>query len=283
MTESIRALAIPGPRKAAVLGSPISHSRSPDLHAAAYLALGLVGWTYERIECSAEELPGVVDGLDDIYVGLSVTMPGKLAALAHAARATERSRLVGSANTLVRTADGWVADCTDIDGMTGALDELGVEAATNPRAVVVGAGGTALPTVAALVDSGFTSIRVVARDAGRAQPVLDLADRLGVVASVTGFAPTLELAGAVADSGVVVSTVPATAAEPLIGALSAASHLVDVIYDPWPTPLAAAVSERGGGVVGGLVMLLNQAYRQVELFTGEPAPRAAMADVVGVR
>ncbi|KJR03811.1 shikimate dehydrogenase, partial [Gordonia sihwensis] len=52
--------------------------------------------------------------------------------------------------------------------------------------------------------------------------------------------------------------------------------------DPWPTPLAAATAAAGGTVVGGLVMLLNQAYSQVEQFTGRPAPKAAMAAAVGL-
>ena len=69
------------PKKAAVLGSPIAHSRSPQLHLAAYRALGLDGWTYERIECDADELPGLVSGLGPDWVGVSVTMPGKFAAL----------------------------------------------------------------------------------------------------------------------------------------------------------------------------------------------------------
>ena len=70
--------------RAAVLGSPIQHSKSPQLHLAAYRALGLRDWSYERIECSAEQLPGLVEGLGPDWVGLSVTMPGKVAALGFA-------------------------------------------------------------------------------------------------------------------------------------------------------------------------------------------------------
>ena len=105
----------------AVLGSPIAHSRSPQLHLAAYRALGLADWTYERIECTADELPSLVGGFGPEWVGLSVTMPGKFAALQFADERTARAELVGSANTLVRTASGWRADNTDVDGVTGAL------------------------------------------------------------------------------------------------------------------------------------------------------------------
>src|SRR5262249_59523299 len=80
-------------RKAGVLGSPIAHSKSPQLHLAAYRALGLDDWTYERIECTAEQLPSVVGGFGPEWVGVSVTMPGKFAALRFADERTERAQL----------------------------------------------------------------------------------------------------------------------------------------------------------------------------------------------
>ena len=69
---------------------------------------------------------------------------------------------------------------------------------------------------------------------------------------------------------------PAAGAAHIATALAHAPLVLDAIYDPWPTPLAAAVEQAGGTVVGGLAMLLEQAYGQVEQFTGEPAPRAVM-------
>lgn len=268
--------------RAAVLGSPIDHSRSPDLHLAAYRALGLSDWTYERIECTAERLATVVDTADADVVGFSVTMPAKRAALDHADARTTRAELVGSANTLVRTESGWRADCTDIDGMTGALDEFGTGALRGGGAVLVGAGGTALPSVYAMREAGISELVVIARDLNRATGVVDLASRLGVHVTVVGWQVTDELTARCRVSDVLVSTVPADAAATLVPALSSASRVVDVIYDPWPTPLAAAVTAAGGQVVGGLVMLLNQAYSQVEQFTGMPAPRAAMAAALGL-
>ena len=263
-------------RRAAVLGSPVGHSRSPDLHLAAYRALGLTDWTYERIECTGEQLPGIVGSADPDFVGFSVTMPGKIAALRFADEVTERARLVGSANTLVRTDRGWRADCTDIDGMAGALTEVGVaDAATS--AVVIGGGGTALPTVAALVDRGVRDLRVVVRSPERAAPVLQLADTFGITCTTLPFDASPELAQASAEVDVVVSTVPADAAAPLTDSVIGARALVDVVYSPWPTTLAGAVQHAGGRVAGGLVMLLHQAFSQVEQFTGLPAPRADMA------
>ncbi|MFW0790468.1 shikimate dehydrogenase [Gordonia sp. CPCC 205333] len=267
--------------KAAVLGKPIGHSRSPDLHLAAYAALGLDDWTYERLECDAVELPGLVDSLDESYVGLSVTMPGKFAALRYATDVSERAALVGSANTLVRTERGWYADCTDIDGMSGALVEVGADLASHPRAVVIGAGGTALPTIAALAAAGTRQLTIVARDRDRARRTFEVADELGMSTTYLPFEASSELTDVVVDAAVTVSTVPADASTTLAAALAPAPRLVDVIYAPWPTPLAEAVTSHGGTVVGGLVMLLNQAYRQVELFTGLAAPTEAMAAVLG--
>jgi shikimate dehydrogenase len=79
---------------------------------------------------------------------------------------------------------------------------------------------------------------------------------------------------------VVVSTIPADAAERYAAALSGTPVLLDAIYDPWPTPLAAAVETQGGRVISGLQMLLFQAYAQVEQFTGLPAPKEAMRAAV---
>ncbi|MBH0774922.1 shikimate dehydrogenase [Nocardia bovistercoris] len=260
-------------RKAAVLGKPIAHSRSPLLHLAAYRALGLP-WTYERLECDAERLPGLVDGLGPEWVGLSVTMPDKEAALAYASVRTERALLVGSANTLVREVDGWRADCTDVDGVLGALREGGVT--TVDSAVVLGAGGTARPALLALAELGAKQVTVLARDAGRARGARELAERLGLAVTVAGFEPRA-VRTACAESDAVVSTIPAEAAAVVAEPVAAAPVVLDAIYDPWPTPLAVAVVRAEHAVVGGLRMLLNQAYGQVEQFTGRSAPRAEMA------
>jgi shikimate dehydrogenase len=257
-------------RKAGVLGSPIAHSRSPQLHLAAYRALGLDGWTYERIECSAADLPGLVSGFGPDWVGVSVTMPGKFAALRFADERTDRAELVGSANTLLRTPRGWRADNTDVDGIMGALGSA------SGAAVVAGSGGTAPAAVVALAELGVTDITVAARNPDKAAALVELAHLVGVAARFCDLNGGL-LADAVGAAQVVVSTLPADVAVNYADDFAAAPVLLDAIYNPWPTPLAAAVSAAGGRVVGGLQMLLHQAFAQVEQFTGLPAPRAAMA------
>ncbi len=257
-----------------MLGSPIAHSRSPQLHLAAYRALGLTDWSYQRIECTAAELPTLVSGLGPEWVGLSVTMPGKFAALRFADERTERAELVGSANTLLRTDAGWRADNTDIDGVVGALTSAIV--APSGGAVVLGSGGTAPAVVAGLARLGFQHVAVVARNVERAAELIGLAQRLGLAARHCELADR-EIVAAVATASVVVSTLPVDVAGRHAGALAGAPVLLDALYEPWPTPLAAAVTAGGGTVISGLQMLLHQAFAQVEQFTGRPAPRAAMA------
>ncbi len=243
------------------------------MHLAAYRALGLDGWTYDRIECTADQLPGVVGAFGPEWVGVSVTMPNKFAALTFADERTPRAELVGAANTLLQTSTGWRADNTDVDGVTGALGEAA------GHAIVVGSGGTAPAVVVGLVELGVQRITVVARDREKVSAVVDLATRVGVDArwcDING--PDVEEVVASADA--VVNTIPADAAAQYAAVLSATPVLLDAIYDNWPTPLAAAVEAEGGRVISGLQMLLHQAYAQVEQFTGRPAPKEVMREAL---
>jgi shikimate dehydrogenase len=119
--------------------------------------------------------------------------------------------------------------------------------------------------------SDLPDIAIVARNADKAASLVDLAGRLGMAARWVALGESLN------SLGVVVNTLPAAVAGEFAGTVAGAAVLLDAIYDPWPTPLAAAVAAAGGRVVSGLQMLLNQAYAQVEQFTGMPAPREVMA------
>ncbi|MBM0227778.1 shikimate dehydrogenase, partial [Micromonospora sp. ATA51] len=144
--------------RAAVVGRPIAHSLSPVIHNAGYAAAGLTGWSYTRIECGAEELPGLVAGLGPEWAGLSVTMPGKEAALALADQVSPVAAAVGAANTLVRRPDGaWYADNTDVTGMVDVLAGVAVGATVT----VLGAGGTARAALAAAARLGAAEVTVV--------------------------------------------------------------------------------------------------------------------------
>lgn len=253
-------------RRAAVLGKPVAHSLSPAIHNAGYAAAGLAGWSYTAIECAEAELPDLVAGLGPEWAGLSLTMPLKEAGLAVARAASPLAAAIGAANTLVRQADGgWWAENTDAGGMTDALG-----AASAGTVAVLGAGGTARAAVAAARNLGATAVSVVARRAEAVDGLRGVGAALGVEVS---HLPWSRLAEA-AECGVIISTVPGGVVGPL--PWRPGTVLLDVVYHPWPTPLAASARRAGCRVVSGLDLLLAQAVRQFVLFTGVDAPVGAM-------
>ena len=263
-------------RRAAVVGKPVAHSLSPVLHTAAYEALGL-NWIYTRLEASESELAALVAGLDESWVGLSVTMPGKRASLEVATTTTARATAVGAANTLVRRPDGWAADCTDVDGVTGALRAVGY--VPGPTGVVLGGGGTACAALAGLAELGVRSVNVVVRDVARAALAEACGAAVGLTVNLVPWA-VADFAALASSVSVLVNTTPPSAVSTLSADLSRSPCVLDVIYHPWPTPLATAVAERGGVLATGLDMLLHQAFGQVAQFTGQEPPREAMRDAL---
>ncbi|MBX6354388.1 MAG: shikimate dehydrogenase [Micromonosporaceae bacterium] len=257
--------------RAAVLGKPIAHSLSPVIHNAGYAAAGLTGWSYAAIECAEAELPDLVAGLGPEWAGLSLTMPLKEVALAVAGEVSPVAAAVGAANTLVRRADGsWYADNTDVPGMVEALRAAGV---TTARSVaVLGAGGTARAALAAAQALCPGAITVYARR----PEAIDQLRAVGV--PLTGALWTD--AARCGEADVVISTVPKGVADHLIIHWRPSTVLFDVVYDPWPTPLAAAAQAAGCRIVSGLDLLLAQAVGQFEQFTGVPAPVPAMRDAL---
>lgn len=266
-----------GPRRAGVVGSPISHSLSPRLHGAAYAALGLDSWTFTAAEVPAGALRGYVEQLAPEWVGLAVTMPLKEEALALAAAAGRAAVLAGAANTLVRRDGGWYAENTDVHGVVRALTDAGLR---DPgRATVLGGGATARSTVVALHAMGVREVTFHVRGELRDR-TRELVDRLGLATRVLPLSDGTVLLDASATD-VVVSTLPATADPCTVRPVPGAEPpvVMDVVYAPWPSRFARAVQEASSGgldVVRGTDMLLHQAVRQVELMTGHDGPVAAM-------
>lgn len=250
-----------------MLGRPIGHSLSPALHTAAYRALGL-DWHFEAIDCGAAELPAVLAERAD-WRGFSCTMPLKQAALQVAAEARPMARAAGAANTLLpRDGGGWIADNTDVTGILAALRERSIAPASG-GVTLLGAGGTAQAAVVALAQLGVRRCAVLVRDPSRLGALRATAAGVGVALTPGRLAADAPELGA----GLVLSTLPAGAADPLTAApWHAGQALLDVVYDPWPTALAAAVAAAGGTVLSGALMLLHQAAAQVRLMTGCPAP-----------
>jgi shikimate dehydrogenase len=264
----------PGARRAAVLGSPIAHSLSPVLHRAAYAALGLDGWRYDRFEVDEAALQAFVEGLAPAeWAGLSLTMPLKRAVLPLLDEISDTATCVEAVNTVVLGADGRRrGDNTDIPGMLAALTERGVTSV--PSAAILGAGATASSALAALARICTGEVTGYVRGPERAAQMRQWGERLGVTVRVADWRDAAEALHA----PLVVATTPSGAADALAGHVpDRPGTLFDVVYDPWPTPLAAAWAARGGTVVSGLDLLVHQAALQVELMTGvAPAPLAAM-------
>lgn len=282
-------------RRAAVIGHPVGHSLSPVLHRAAYRELGLPH-TYDAIDVPDGGAPAMLASLDAGWLGLSVTMPHKHAVLAAADTADPLATVVGAANTVLVTGSGssrvLVAANTDVHGAAQALRET--RAAATPAAVppaprtavVLGAGGTAAAVLAALAELGVTTPVVCVRSQARAAGLLQAAHRMGVDVTLRRFDAAAPL---IADADLVVQTAVAGAADPIGAALTTLldgrrlrpeQTLLDAIYDPWPTDLAAAWSGAGGAVAPGWLMLLHQAAEQVRLMTGQPAPVGAMRNAL---
>lgn len=249
-------------RRAAVLGSPVGHSLSPVLHRAAYQALGLAGWTYEAYDVAAPDLAGFLAGLDGSWAGLSLTMPLKAAVLPLLDEVTPMVEVVGAANTVVLAGGRRSGDNTDVPGMVSALTDHGVERVS--QVAVLGGGATARSALAAAAAlTGRASVHT--RSGARAAALRATATAVGLVLDVRPW----DDAAAALGAPLVVNTTPAGAADHLAAQLPrAVGTLFEVIYDPWPTPLAAAWSDRGGQVVDGLDLLVRQAVLQVGLMTG---------------
>lgn len=263
--------------RAAVLGSPIAHSKSPALHRAAYAAAGLP-WRYDAIEVSAADLPTFMAALGPRWVGLSLTMPLKEAVLGLVDELAPSAARTQAANTVIlpgspRYPGRTVGYNTDVQGIVEAVTHRGLD--TVASVDILGAGATARSALAAAAELGAQSLRVRARNPDAAKSLAAVASEWGFgEVCVTGLLDGPELGG----SDLTVSTLPAGAADGFAGRLQThCGVLLDVVYEPWPTVLAAAWP---GEVVPGLEMLVWQAAEQIRLFAGVEPDIEAMRSAV---
>ncbi len=240
----------------AVLGSPISHSKSPSIHRAAYEVLGL-DWTYEAIEVTGTSLPEFVRSRVATWRGLSLTMPLKRDIIPMLGWRAPLVDLVGGANTVLFTDEGLRGFNTDVYGVERSFREAGVDSLATVH--VLGAGATAASVIAGVARLGASRVVVSARTPEKAAPLVTLGESLGVHVAVAGLSE-FPLADAV------VSTLPGGSYDLVFPSeLREASVLFDVAYDPWPSELAQQWS---GRVISGLELLINQAVGQVRIFVG---------------
>jgi shikimate dehydrogenase len=253
----------------AVIGHPVAHSRSPDMHTAALAELGLAGeWNYGAIDIAPENFEVEVAELAAAgdYAGVNVTIPHKEAALAIADEASEGARAIGAANTLTFKDGRILADNTDAGGVIRSLPHIPV----GERALVLGAGGAARAAIWALADVG-AKVDVWNRTPERAATV---------AAELGGHAVTDPLA---ADYQLIVNTtsvglhgedpfehLPVDAADFRPGQV-----VFDLVYGPESGALLVAAEAAGATTIEGLEMLVQQGALSLRIWTGaEPSLEA---------
>lgn len=244
-----------------VLGSPIAHSRSPLLHRAAIGVLGIDA-EYDSAEVTEPQLADFLESCDPSYLGFSLTMPLKQAVRGLLVAECDVSRTTGAVNTIVRRPDGWHGFNTDVWGATTAIAQA--FGSRFGSATILGSGATAASMVMALNGVGVRDVTILARNVVHADHVARLATRHGMAVTVS------ELGRASTQSDILVNTLPASVElDAFVVEEIDAARLFDVVYDPWPTPLAREWVARGLPVTSGLSMLLWQAVRQARVFYGD--------------
>lgn len=251
--------------RAAVLGSPISHSLSPTLHRRAYEVLGIEG-TFEAIEVSSADLGEFISKSDASWTGFSLTMPLKEEVIKFATEVSDVALQVASANTLIRGAKGWSATSTDVNGFVHSLTQHGVSSFS--KVTIIGSGATARAAAAAL--EKFThSIAVIHRSSAR-----EALMRAAAPESEMRFFDWNE---AIPPSELVVNTTPAGVADIFIGRLSQPNVFFEALYNPWPTRLLVSAREEGAYGIDGLDLLIHQGIDQVALMSGLSVDRNLLA------
>lgn len=262
---------------AGVIGSPVAHSKSPQLHRHWLNTHGIIGH-YIPMDVSRENLEQVIRTLPQMgFVGVNVTIPHKESVMALADQVTDRATLIGAANTLIFRADGKIhADNTDgygfIENLRNGIPDWDPKAGP---AVVLGAGGSSRAVVASLLDAGVEEILITNRTKVRADKLReDFGHRLTVVDWV-------QAGNVIEDAALLVNTTPLGMVGkpemrvPLDG-LRPGTVVTDLVYAPLKTKLLQTASEMGCRTVDGLGMLLYQAVPGFERWFG-PRPEVDVA------
>ncbi|MFL5894795.1 MAG: shikimate dehydrogenase [Thermoleophilaceae bacterium] len=250
-----------------VAGFPVAHSRSPQMHNAAFRALGLDDWLYVHVPVAPSLFAEVARSLHGSgYVGVNVTIPHKHAALAVADSASPAAREIGAANTLSFEGDAIHADNTDAQGF---LDALG-EPVAGRRALILGAGGAARAVAWALRRAGAAEISVWNRTPERARR---LAADLGL-RSVASPEPADLLVNATAVG------LEGSASDLPLDQVGHPELVADLVYADEPPAVTAWALARGMRIVGGLELLVRQGALTFQRWTAKDPPIDVMREAV---
>jgi 3-dehydroquinate dehydratase/shikimate dehydrogenase len=242
-----------------IAGAPLGHSASPAMHAAAFAAAGIDA-VFVPVETSdAAELLDIADALE--FEGLSITAPLKSRVFGRShVYVDAEARAIGALNTLRRRAgEGWDGRNFDAPAFRAPLDGLGLDL-TSARAVVLGAGGGARAAVRELLAMG-AAVEISARDDAKAAA---LANELGAV--TTSWPPAGR--AAIVVNATPVGTKPQVSETPLAAGTLAVDVAYDLVYNPEETQFLKDARTAGARTIGGLDMLVAQASRQCEWWTG---------------
>ena len=256
-------------RRAAVIGHPVAHSRSPALFARFAAAAG-IALAYEAVDVAPEQLEATLARwrTEPEFVGCNVTLPHKERALALADRVEPAARACGAANVLTRSGATLVADNTDVAGVEAALAQYGVEL-RGARVAIIGAGGAARAVAEAARRGGAAAIVIAARDAARAET---LAAQFGAIACTLDSVPIADLY--VNATPVGMHGQPQHSLLPADAPRGAAAF--DLVYTPEETPFLVNARACGLRTVPGTAMFLAQAAATFERWFGV-APQVATA------
>ena len=240
-----------------LLGEKLGHSFSPQIHAL------LHGQEYKLYEVERAALPGFLS--DCTLDAMNVTIPYKKDVLPHCAWVSEAVKRIGSANTLVRKADGWHAYNTDYMGFRYLVESAGYDPA-GKKAVILGSGGAMLSVRCALEDMGASPIVVISRSGEDNYDNLHLhADaKLLVNTTPLGMYPKVGVSAVELDS------------------FPACEAVFDVVYNPSRTKLILDAEERGLICRSGLSMLVAQAHRAAELFADTSIARERIEEILRI-
>jgi 3-dehydroquinate dehydratase/shikimate dehydrogenase len=239
-----------------VVGKPIAHSLSPVMHNAGFNALG-INAVYVPLEASDVD-DFVTFARDMPLAGASITAPFKVDMLSNVDEKDEMARRVGAVNTLIVRDGRWIGANTDVDGFLTPL--IGRMALKGTRASVLGAGGAARAVAVALSSQG-SAVTVCARQSAMAREVAALAGgTVGTWPPTPGSWDVLVNATSSGSGG--------PADDPMEGVRLDGEIVFDLVYAPARTPLLERAAREGCMTIGGLEMLVAQAERQFELWTG---------------
>ena len=272
----------------AVLGCPIAHSISPQLHNAALKKMSesnpeYAHWIYHKIEVPADQIAEALPKLAEMgYRGLNLTIPHKVEVLPLVERIDEEAKLMGAVNTLRWNGSGWIGRNTDGYGLEkGVLEDLSVSL-ENSEVLVLGAGGAARAAVAKCLLKGCAGVRVANRSLER---LSEMSETLGEEFGKERIHPfalssipqeTRDLNNLLVINATSLGLREEDPSPLSLAGLSSDTKVYDMIYNPPETALLTEARKAGMAFGNGLSMLVHQAARALEIWTDEPVPADVM-------